>query len=133
MIAGQRADDADQQRVEREERHIRSLIAGRRDVEIVYGVPASPDGEQQVRDSCTCMPARWPMITAANSAMTMIANRGRHEIDKHLANRFIEAGRDEHFADAEQRRADRRRSRAPCAPRRRKNERQPEQQRTAAT
>ena len=41
------ADDADQQRIERKERHVGAVVAVGRDVDVVHGVPASPDGEQR--------------------------------------------------------------------------------------
>ena len=42
MIAGERADDSDKQRIEREERHIRAEITARRNVDVVHRVPTSP-------------------------------------------------------------------------------------------
>ena len=47
MIARERSDDSYQQRIEREERHVGALIALGRNVEVVNGVPAAPDGEQE--------------------------------------------------------------------------------------
>ena len=47
VIAGERADDADQERIEREERHVGALVALGRDVQVVNRVPASPNGEQE--------------------------------------------------------------------------------------
>ena len=129
MVAGERADDPNQERIEREERHVRSLVALGRDVEVVHGVPAPPHREQQVRSTLgRACPARWPMMTAASSAMTMMAARVATKSIKHFAHGLVEARRDEDFERRRRAPRRRRRCRAPCVSCGRQDERQPQQQ-----
>ena len=65
-----------EQRIERKERHVRALVALASRCRCSARRPTAPR-RRAARDvdSWTCVPARWPMMTAASSAMTMMAMR----------------------------------------------------------
>ena len=103
VVSGQRSHEADQEWVEREKGHVGASVALRRDVQVVHGVPASPDCQQHVRGFLNVRAGALSDDYRRQLGNDDDRDPGGSEIDQDLPNGLVETRGDQHLADAEQR------------------------------
>lgn len=103
MIPGKRPDDPNQHRIEREERHVGSLVATGCDVEIVDRVPAAPNGKQHVRGFLHVTSGALSDDNGRELGNDDDRHPRRGKVDQDLAYGLVETRRNEHLAHASER------------------------------
>ena len=107
VIARQFSAEPNQQRVERKERRLGSRVAGGRDADVVFGIPASPDGKQRVLRGRVVDARALPDDDRCKFGDDDDRHARYDERHEHIAHGRVEACGDEQLRHTEERESER--------------------------
>jgi hypothetical protein len=126
VVADELAQDSDENREEREESHIGAVIPDGCDREVVYGIPSSPYGQQQVARFLHVLAGSLADDDSSELGDDDDGEAGRRKIDQYVPHGLVEARGHQELADRED--SDQGHEEAGAArQRQRQDERKPEQ------